>query len=327
MSVQKLIENYLDTENYGVNLILKEYCNFPKFLPLPCHVEHGWTPLLNALVTDLEIAKSKGLMLVYNQRREKAWQEASKIPVLISGAPFAIYRKMKKIKQTRNAKGTIVFPSHSTLFIDAQFDIDKYCQTLKKLPKEFHPITICLLYPDIKRGKDKIYEKNGFTVVSAGEKIRGSINFVRNYYNILSHYKFATSNEVGSYAFYAVEMGIPFFLTGEEPTIINIDNKDPNIAPSGKMSDHYLGKKVSDIFGYKPITKISNKHFLLVESEFALKDHASQKEIKKALFDNTKSAKYWLVKVPMFWIMSAVKFIVPMKLAYFLFEKMHKKKS
>lgn len=325
MSIQKLVETYLDTESYGSNLIIKEYCNFPKYLPLPCHMEHGWTALPQALVTDLSIAKEKGLMLVYSKRREKAWKKASKIPVIISGPPFVLYRKKHAIKKDANAKGTIVFPSHSTLFIESQFDIDGYCQELKKLPKEFHPITICLLYPDIKKGRDKVYVKNGFNVVSAGKKVRGSIDFVKNFYNILSKFKYATSNEIGTYTFYSTELGLPFFLTGEEPLIVNTGN-DPNISPSGKMSDHALGIEANSLFGHRPNNKITNGQRDFVEDEFALKDHAGKEELKKALWNNTKSYKYWLVKVPMFFIMTIVKFVVPTKLAYFIVEKMHKKK-
>lgn len=322
-----MIENYLDTEAYGSNLIIKEYCQFPKYLPLPCHLEHGWTPLPQALVTDLPIADKKGLMLVYSRRREKAWKQASKTPVIVSGPPFVLYRKMKGIKQTKDAKGTIVFPSHSAMFIESRYNIDEYCEELKKLPKQFHPITICLLYPDIKRGRDKSYIKNGFCVVTAGEKLRGSLSFVKNYYNILSKFKYATSNEVGTYAFYAAEMGIPFFLTGEEPVIINIDNKDPNIAPSGKMSDHALGTKSNQLFGRKPNNKITKEQKDFVEDEFALKDRATKEQLKVALWKNTRSANYWLVKVPMYYIMTIIKYIVPTKLAYLIVEKMHKKKA
>ena len=324
MKLQKAIETYLDTEAYGLNLILKEYFNLPKYLPLPCHVEHGWTALPHALITDLEIASEKGLMLVYSQRRKEAWIKKSKIPVYVSGSPFVLYRKKHNIKIKKNAKGTVAFPSHSTLFIEAHYDIDDYCNELKKLPKEFHPITICLLYPDIKRGRDEIYKKHSFKVVSAGEKVRGSMDFVKKYYDILSSHKYSTSNEVGTYAFYSTEIGTPFFLLGDEPVIENVGNKDRNISPKGKMSDHDLGKTCNKIFGRVPQKSVSKKQKELVEEEFALLERDSDEAIRGAIIKNMKSLKYWTVKVPMYFILSALKYLVPMKLAYFFFEKLSK---
>ncbi len=322
--IQKMIEKYLDTEAYGSNLIIKEYCRFPKFLPLPAHIEHGWTPLPNALITDLEIAETKGLMLVYSKRREQAWKKASHIPVIITGPPFVLYRRMKAWNQKKDANGTIVFPSHSTIFIESQYDIDKYCEELKKLPDKFKPITICLLYPDIARGRDKQYQKHGFEVVSAGEKLRGSLDFVRNYYEILSKFKYATSNEIGTYTFYAVEMGIPFFLTGEEPIIHNIGNKDRNISPSGKMSDHKIGKEVNIIFGSKPTEIITQEQKKLVEAEFGLDSDIRPDKLRAELFRNTRNLKYWFKLVPLFYAMTLLKYIIPRKLAYKIFKKLNK---
>jgi len=324
MNIQNLIEKYLDTESYGANLILKECCSFPKTLPLPCHIEHGWTALPDALITDLNVAASKGLMLVYSTRRKTAWQKKSKIPVIISGPPFVLFRKLHKIKPTTNAKGTVAFPSHSAMFVESNYDIEDYCKELKNLPAEFKPVTICLLYPDIKRGKDKIYKKHGFEVVSAGEKVRGSLDFVKKYYEILMCHKYSTSNEVGTYAFYSVEMGIPFFLTGDEPTIVNIGDKDPNISSSGKMSDHELGQRSNQIFGHKPNKKVTKEQKQFLEDEFGSNVRADIKFIRKALWNNTKSVQYWLVKVPMFYLMTLVKYLVPHKLAYYIFEKLSK---
>jgi len=182
INIEKIITKYLDMEAYGQNIIVKQYCNFPKYLPLPAHLEHGWTPKSGALISDLEVAKHKNLMLVFSQRRKDAWVKKSRIRVEIIGSPFIFYKKMMGIKQTSRATGTVVFPSHSTILMESKYDIGDYCKQLKKLPKKFHPIEICLFCVDIQKGKDAIYKKYGFRVISAGSRVRGSLNFARNFY-------------------------------------------------------------------------------------------------------------------------------------------------
>ena len=326
MAIQDLITDYLDMEGYGANLIIKKYCHFPLFLPLPAHLEHGWTGMENAIVSDLKGASGKGFMLVYSKRRQQAWKKASKIPVLTMGSPFMLFRRMNKINCSVDAKGTVAFPSHSTLFLESQFNIDEYCLTLKKLPAKFHPITVCLLYPDIKLGRDKVYLKHGFEVVSAGKKLRGSLNFVRNFYSILSKYKYSTSNEVGSYSFYAVELGIPFFLLGEEPTIFNKDNKDPNSKERSKLSDYPSGRGAIQLFAGKDREKISSAQKDFVLEELGIPDMVGSKKLKTALFKNTHSVNYYFVRVPMFFLMSLAKRIMPTELAYLIFKKLNKGK-
>ena len=156
-----IIEKYLDAEAYGGNLIIKKFAHFPRYLPLPAHIEHGWTAISNALNTDLSKAENKGLMLVFSSRRLVAWQKASKVPAVIIGAPFVIYRQQSQIKKSKTAKGTISFPSHSTINSPSHYDIKRYCRELKSLPAKFQPVTICLLQPDIDLGRDKVYQNEG----------------------------------------------------------------------------------------------------------------------------------------------------------------------
>lgn len=324
MNISHVIEKYLDMEGYGSNLIVKKYCGFPKCLPLPCFLQHGWTSLPKAAKSELEGAKYKRLMLVYNKRRETVWREASKIPVAIMGTPFVHYRKMKKITQNANARGTIALPTHSTMFTEIKYDVDAYCKKLKALPKEFHPITVCLLHTDIKRGQDIDYRRNGFEVVSAGKKLRGSLDFAKNFYEILSSHKYATSNEIGTYTFYAIEMGLPFFLWGDEPYTVNIGNKDPNIGPTAKMTDYSLGRFARQLFNTGPSARISKSQAEFVEYELGINDAVGPKKIKDILWANTKNVRYWLLNVPMYFLLSVIKKITPLDFAYWLFERIHK---
>ena len=326
-SITKILDRYLDMESYGTNLIVKEYCHFPRFLPLPCHIEHGWTPMSTPLNSDLRIASYKKMMLVFNQRRKNIWLKASNIPVFVIGAPFVLYRQMRKIKQNPNAKGTIAFPSHSTLFIENQYDINTYCRQLAKLPPKYHPIDVCLFHLDIKKGKDKIYKKYGFKVVSAGSKIRGSLDFVRNFYSIICQYKFATSNEVGSYISYAVEMGLPFFLLGGKTKAVNKNLKDPNIGSVVTINSYKYGLTVHKLFNTGPVDKISSSQYKFVINELNIGKTIKPNILKQNLFQNT-GLRYWLILAPAFWfffcLVNLFHIILPENITYKIFIKLYK---
>jgi hypothetical protein len=163
------------------------------------------------------------------------------------------------------------------------------------LPREFKPITICLFWLDYIDPSADIYRKYGFEVVSAGVKIANSLSFVRNFYRILSKHKYATSNDVGSYAFYAVDLGIPFFLLGETPTVINQGQKDKNISEVDRMTDHDFGRKTTNLFSTGVRTEISAAQRDFVRDELGVDDAISRKEMNKLFWKHFKKQRYYLV--------------------------------
>lgn len=292
---------YSEHTIYGINLIIKDYAHFPRFLPLPCHLEHGWTPLSNPLVSDLEV--DKPIMLVFSRRRLEAWKAAGKSPAYIMGAPFAHYRKIHKITKKPNSTGTVVFPSHSTANTKAKFDVEKFCRELKGLPQEFHPITICLFWPDFIDGNADIYRRFGFSVTTAGPRFKKGLIFVKNFYNILSRHKYATSNEVGSFTFYAVDLKIPFFITGETPLNINMGgNKD--IGKTATVIGEPYGKRAVEIFSTGPITKITPIQERFVAEEIGANDCLSPMQMNKLLWKTIKSDKNFYRGILIYWAIS-----------------------
>jgi hypothetical protein len=274
---------YLEAQDYGFNIIIKEYAKFPKFFPLPCHFEHGWTVLDDPLITDLAV--DKPLMLVFNNRRAGKWKNKSDIPVKIMGSPFCHFRKIHNIVSSKTARGTVAFPSHSTKNLVSKFNIDEYCKHLNDLPEKFKPITVCLLWLDYLDQSAKIYQKSGFSVVTCGPKVSNSLEFVKNYYQILSNHKYVTSNDIGSYTFYAIEMGLPFFLVGETPEMIMKKGRsDPNVSKKYKMTDFDRGRRITALFSTGPVTMISPAQKNLVSEEIGQNECLSSRELNKLLW-------------------------------------------
>lgn len=215
-------------ELYSYGLLIREYGFFPKWLPIYIYHMHG--PGEVTMVHEHEINSGAYCMFVNNKNDEQKFINAgmSKCETMVH--PFVFYRKKYNINQCINAKGTIVYPAHSILNTEELTDIDKYIEQLKELPEKYKPLAICMHWVDIKKGKHKKYMDAGFPVYTAGNG--NDIRYAEKFYDILKHFKYATSNTYGSYIYYAVDMGLPFFLYGDE---IEYDNKaDPGL-PIGKV--------------------------------------------------------------------------------------------
>jgi len=266
-----------EMQEYGFNLIIRQYAGYPDLLSLPCHFEHGWTALGSPLPSDL--GTKKAFMLVYSKRRQLAWQKKSDTPVAIMGAPFVHYRRMHGLRRDKKAKGTVAFPSHSCEGVEAEFDIERYCKELNGLPDAYRPVTVCLHYFDFV-GNRTAYERNGFDVVTAGDSL--SPGFPGNFYRILGSHCFATSNTIGSYTFYAVEMGIPFFILGEIGLLRNL-GKNPDIGTLTKITDYDIGRRAFDMFDTGPTSFITSEQREFTVEEVGVNDCLSPRRLKQLL--------------------------------------------
>jgi len=270
--------NYINLDSdlvqyYGLNIIMRKYLCVPKWLPFIAFMEHGWTALDYPINSYLEL-KDYPLMFVDSKRRFKAYFNVKHNfkRILITGMPFILYRKSENLCKEIEAKGTVAFPSHGTVFLKSEYNIKEYCAKLKELSSEFHPITICL-------HTDNMYQKEifttlGFEVVTAGT--RYDKNFLINFYNILKRHKYSTSNIVGSHLFYSIDLNIPFFIMGEEPEYINNPPQNPDVPGKYKISDFLYGKEAYDFFNTGPVTSISEEQKEYVEKETGIMDASNR---------------------------------------------------
>lgn len=217
-------------DHYGLGFWLRKYANFPTWLPLYFHGDHG--PSLASKILHFELKSIYKVALFHNDFKKNDALKRKFKKVYVVGSPFVHYKNINNLKPENDRKGTICFPYHSTAGVDVHYNWQVYIDELKNLPSEFHPLTICIHFVDIEKGIDKFFLKNGFRVVTAGHK--KNIKFTENFYSIIKDKKFSTSNILGSQAFYCTDFGIPFFLYGNKNLIIeNSSNK--NMA-FGKLS-------------------------------------------------------------------------------------------
>lgn len=284
-------------ECYGIGKHLREYGFYPHWLPLCVSTDHG--PSQRDVPTLLEFEDNAPVMLYHSKRLVLEWRKKSAKPCYVITSPFVFYRTKNNVRRADDACGTLAFPVHSTDLIENEYDVENYIKSLLSLPPEFQPISACLYYMDIKKGRHKIFQKYGIPVYTAGHIY--DRRFTERFYEILRKFTYATSNHLGSYALYSVDMGIPFFIHGEQASTIN--KGDPN-CPYGKYDPSSISsqyKRTRTIFeGIR--AEITEDQKNLVEAELGINDGISRSKMAFILYSSllkwlfSKSSIIYLVQ-------------------------------
>ena len=234
--------SYWTAEVYGFGKYIREYGYYPKWLPLCIYTDHS--PGNRDAPSPHELASSAPVQVYHSFPRVQRWRSVSKKYCYCLYSPYVFFRKKYRIEKSATAQGTIAFPAHTTDAIDDVSNIQAYIDQLKKLPAEFQPVSVCLHVTDIAKGLHKIFIENRFAVYTAGHAFNDE--FVEKFYSIIKNFKYATSNLGGSYLYYCVEMGLPFFLYGDGPQYIN--KSDPNIE-KGEYTSYKKQKTYQELVG------------------------------------------------------------------------------
>lgn len=305
---------------YSANKIIHELYNIPSSFKIDVYPYHG------IYVTDYELSPYafdfKNTVLCTRQSQVDYLIENGRSAdnTFCSGALFPLYRRLKCIEPDVGAKGTIVFPSHSSLEFDKDVSYTSYIAELKKLPESFYPLNICMYWLDILKGRHKLFIENGFNVYTAGHS--NDPDFVDNFYEILRHHKYATSNSFsGSNLLYAVEFGMPTFIyadeslknikEGENFSHVGADReqikaytqvsleffknnfpKYPNIEMSNMSKNKVLSLLGLD---YKTPRKIVSNR--IIREYYSMKLNKYVKRIKHYFYKKTKDGKYYKIRI------------------------------
>ncbi len=218
---------------YGVHKLANAYLGLPAWFPIDylCYIEHGISYQLTKLGPRVELSEGE-ILLLNNQVRKNRALQLNKKNVFNLGALFVLYQQMKGIQQDKDAKGTVCFPAHSIMTVSTEFDWDNYAQQLSQLPEEYQPIAACIYWKDVLKGRHKFFEKYNIPTYTNGHP--GDNNYAHNFYQLVKQFKYTTSNCLGSYCSYALEMNIPFFLYGEKSSF----------SPQGDKRDSDIGMAI-----------------------------------------------------------------------------------
>jgi len=194
---------------YGLGFALKSNLGLPQRQRLKLGSDHGVS--LSTSPSRAEKAMESSIFITWSKWRAENMKFSDGRTVLQVQHPWVPFRKANNIILSKEPAGTLVFVPHSVPGIPSPaLNLNAYITFINSLPKEFHPLTFCLHFNDMRRGLDKDIKKRGFRVTTAGNTLHP--RFANRFYSILRDFEYATSPTIGSQLFYAHELGVKYFI-------------------------------------------------------------------------------------------------------------------
>jgi len=192
--------------SYSQGYWLKKFLFYPHFLDMYVTLEHGYYFDNDEMSLEDIVQDTNVLFSIYKKYKIQYKKN------YISGSPFIWYRRKYNIKPCK-PKYILAFPHHSLTNVNKLIRHDEYIIKLRELEKQYNlKILVCIYFRDVHKGIHKLYIDAGFDITTVGHGSR--YDFIPRFYEILKYAKFTTSNIMGSYVIYSIEMGIPFLLYG-----------------------------------------------------------------------------------------------------------------
>lgn len=236
---------YRGNSFYGIEFVIKRYAKIK--CPIPACIEHGI--YFGSYVNDIEVNES-GLPMVVtmsNNRKEHISKKYDK-PVLAIG-PYISYaipmfdkEYLLTIKE-KLKKTLLVFPVHSTEFVNAQYESSAFINEIKRIQKKygFNTVIICLYFKDILNGAHTIYEKEDFTIVTAG--YRENKYFLDRLRTFIEISDMTMSNAVGTHLGYSVSLNKGHYIFNQQCNYNGTGFMDKSLAlPETFYDDNILEK-------------------------------------------------------------------------------------
>lgn len=275
------------SEIYSYGRLLREYSNYPKFLPLAVKSDHSG-PNFNTVYTDVELPYEVEYYLGHNHQKNLEHNSKfgfNKFVTVIS--PFVFFRRKYNINYNPNNIGTIAFPIHSDQNVNRSGYFNAYLDDLHKLDSQFQPITICLHQHDILNGNYKQFLDKGFNIVTVGNT--HNEGFVERFYSLVSKYKYITSNLPSTITFLAIEMKAPFFFYGNSVV-------KPSLIPKDEFKLNPIYFQLLNLLSLNndnKITQLPDEIVSKIENMLGVNDTISPRQLLFLLY---KSLFFWLMK-------------------------------
>lgn len=199
---------------YGAAYWMQHYANIGASIK-GC-IEHGI--YFGDYVNEAELDKS-GLpcLITFGPSRVAHIAEVSDVPTIPVGPYIAYasdYLSEDEKKRLKKELGSVllVFPSHSVDRVQVSFETDALIKEIKHVALEngIDHVLVCLYYRDILNGAAEGYEREGFTVVTAG--YREDVLFLSRLRSLIGLSDITMSNSVGTHIGYCEFLGKQHYL-------------------------------------------------------------------------------------------------------------------
>jgi hypothetical protein len=204
----------------------------------------------------------------------------------ISYSKSALSSEKTKHEKERLNRNLLVFPSHSIRGVKSSYDLEIFCNEIKKVGKEFDSIRVCLFWKDVVLGTGENYKKHGFEVVTAGHYYDPM--FMPRLKSIIETSSMTMSNEIGTHLGYCIYLKKPHYLFKSEILREKLLNDGHEMAEINflacktlkSFSDYY--ESIEKLFQSKEET-ITKEQYSIIDYYWGLNQIKSPKKLKEII--------------------------------------------
>lgn len=251
---------------YGHAKIFKKFLGLPEEYQFKFIIEHG--TYLNNAVAGIDLETNLPSFITYSDNRIKILKRyrdfAFSIGPFINFAEDMLTKEEFKKEKNRLGKSLLLFPIHSTLDTNFNFNIINLCNSVKKLGKDFDTIRVCLYWVDILKGHYKIYHDFGFETVTAGHILDS--NFIPRLKSIINLSSYTVSNGISTHIAYCLFLNKPHYLISQK---LNLSGNKKEIKANSILKRSKAYNEVFQAFS-KAEAKITPKQYAIANHYWGL---------------------------------------------------------
>ena len=205
-SIRKIEKDEWLPDIYFIEKALKEYAGLPEDYKIKAVIEHA-AQLNNCTNGGFGVHQSYP-SIVSSSFRVSVIKNVPNNNGAYAIGPYIAYVQSAlsddklKVERERLGKNLLVFPAHSIRGLKAVYNINSFCEEIKKLSNEYDSVRVCLYWKDVILGTAEIYKKYGFEVVTAGHYYDPM--FMPRLKSIIETSTMTMSNKLGTYIGYCV---------------------------------------------------------------------------------------------------------------------------
>lgn len=278
-------ESIIDNNLYGYAHQIKKFAGVTR--KLKGYMEHGlyW----GGMVHKDEIHWHYSSIITLSEKRkldiEKKLPNKTAIPI----GPYIHYansilssKEQSKLKQ-KLGKVLLVFPSHSVKNVDKKYDYKSFIEEINKRKKDYDTVLVSLYFIDaLDPSKVKVYEDEGFKVVTSGHKF--DFNFVARQKTIIELADMTMSNAIGTHIGYCIFLKKPHYVFNQELKLVAInETEQKRIDSVSEPEDYAVELQQKEIFtnlfsNFNPI-EISKEQQDLCSEYWGFQELKSKEEL------------------------------------------------
>ena len=234
--IKKLEKDEWLPDIYFIEKALKDYAGLPEDYKIKAAIEHA--PQLNSCTTGSFGVHGSYPSIVSSSFRVSVIEILPKNNGAYAVGPYIAYVQsalsVDKLKRERERLGRnlLVFPAHSIRGLKAVYDINSFCEEIKKISNEYDSVRVCLYWKDVLLGIAEIYQKYGFEVVTAGHYYDPM--FMPRLKSIIETSTMTMSNKHGTHIGYCIYLNKPHLLLKNK-----VDSE--KISNDGKLAEKEHG--------------------------------------------------------------------------------------